>query len=107
MDIAQVLYLELDALEIETVIKETIYRRKSCKMNSSCADIILFASSKRPVCNYSLVFANPTSDELSSGDSSRGATTSTVGKYWISISLGWSDYDSHDAGRYARARFLD
>jgi hypothetical protein len=35
--------MELDALEIETVQKETIHPRKSYKMNSSCADILLFA----------------------------------------------------------------
>jgi hypothetical protein len=35
---------ELDALEIETVQKETIHPRKSYKMNSSCADILLFAA---------------------------------------------------------------
>ena len=37
---------ELDALEIETVQKETIHPRKSYKMNSSCADILLFAAYK-------------------------------------------------------------
>ena len=101
MDIAQVLDQELDSLEIETVKKETIHPRKSYKMNSSCADIILFASSKWPVYKPSLLSANPASDELSTGD---GATTT---KYWIDIQLRWGDYDSHDAERYARARFLD
>ena len=38
---------ELDALEIETVQKETIHPRKSYKMNSSCADILLFAAYRR------------------------------------------------------------
>jgi hypothetical protein len=33
----QVFDQELDALEIETVQKETIHPRKSYKMNSSCA----------------------------------------------------------------------
>ena len=37
---------ELDRLEIETVQKETIHPRKSYKMNSSCADILLFAAQK-------------------------------------------------------------
>lgn len=37
---------ELDALEIETVQKETIHPRKSYKMNSSCADILLFAGER-------------------------------------------------------------
>jgi pre-mRNA-processing factor 8 len=44
MDIIQVFDQELDALEIETVQKETIHPRKSYKMNSSCADILLFAA---------------------------------------------------------------
>ena len=46
MDLCQVFDQELDALEIETVQKETIHPRKSYKMNSSCADILLFASYK-------------------------------------------------------------
>lgn len=37
MDLCQVFDQELDALEIETVQKETIHPRKSYKMNSSCA----------------------------------------------------------------------
>lgn len=40
---------ELDALEIETVQKETIHPRKSYKMNSSCADILLFAAYRWPM----------------------------------------------------------
>ena len=46
MDLCQVFDQELDALEIETVQKETIHPRKSYKMNSSCADILLFAAYK-------------------------------------------------------------
>ena len=58
--IIRVLYLqvfdqELDALEIETVQKETIHPRKSYKMNSSCADILLFASYKWNVSRPSLL----------------------------------------------------
>ena len=37
MDLCQVFDQELEALEIETVQKETIHPRKSYKMNSSCA----------------------------------------------------------------------
>ena len=40
----QVFDQELDALEIENVQKETIHPRKSYKMNSSCADVLLFAA---------------------------------------------------------------
>lgn len=46
---------ELDALEIETVQKETIHPRKSYKMNSSCADILLFAAYKWSVSRASLL----------------------------------------------------
>ena len=46
MDLCQVLDWELDALEIETVQNETIHPRKSYKMNSSCADTLLFVAHK-------------------------------------------------------------
>ena len=55
MDLCQVFDQELDALEIETVQKETIHPRKSYKMNSSCADILLFASYKWNVSRYGCV----------------------------------------------------
>jgi hypothetical protein len=51
----QVFDQELDALEIETVQKETIHPRKSYKMNSSCADILLFAAYKWNVSRPSLL----------------------------------------------------
>ena len=51
----QVFDQELDALEIETVQKETIHPRKSYKMNSSFADILLFASYKWNVSRPSLL----------------------------------------------------
>lgn len=102
MDIAQVLDQELDSLEIETVKKETIHPRKSYKMNSSCADILLLAASKWPVSKPSLLSANVTGDNFSAGTDS-GTTT----KYWIDTQLRWGDYDSHDAERYSRAKFLD
>ena len=51
----QVFDQELDALEIETVQKETIHPRKSYKMNSSCADIQLFAAYKWNVAKPSLL----------------------------------------------------
>ncbi|GFY96951.1 pre-mRNA-processing-splicing factor [Actinidia rufa] len=55
MDLCQVLDQELDALEIETVQKETIHPRKSYKMNSSCADVLLFAAHRWPMSKPSLV----------------------------------------------------
>ena len=96
MDLCQVFDMELDALEIETVQKETIHPRKSYKMNSSCADILLFAAYKWQIAKPSLL--HDTKDNFD------GSTSS---KFWIDIQLRWGDFDSHDVERYARAKFLD
>ena len=96
MDLCQVFDQELDALEIETVQKETIHPRKSYKMNSSCADILLFAAYKWNVSHPSLL-----------ADSKDTMDSSTIQKYWVDVQLRWGDYDSHDVERYARAKFLD
>ena len=55
MDLCQVFDQELEPLQIETVQKETIHPRKSYKMNSSCADILLFSSYKWNISRPSLV----------------------------------------------------
>ncbi|KAK9710766.1 pre-mRNA-splicing factor 8, partial [Basidiobolus ranarum] len=96
MDLCQVFDQELEALQIETVQKETIHPRKSYKMNSSCADILLFAAYKWSVSRPSLL-----SDTKDSMD---GATTQ---KFWVDVQLRWGDFDSHDIERYTRAKFLD
>ncbi len=96
MDIAQCFDMELDALEIETVQKETIHPRKSYKMNSSTADILLFAANKWNVSKPSLLW-----DTKDSYDSTASA------RYWIDVQLRWGDFDSHDIERYTRAKFLD
>jgi len=96
MDLCQVFDQELDALEVENVQKETIHPRKSYKMNSSCADILLFAAYKWQVAKPSLLHDTK--------DSYDGSTSS---KYWLDIQLRWGDFDSHDVERYARAKFLD
>jgi pre-mRNA-processing factor 8 len=88
--------MELDALEIESVQKETIHPRKSYKMNSSCADVLLFANFKWQVSKPSLLHEQ--------NDKYDGSTTT---KYWIDVQLRWGDYDSHDIERYARSKFLD
>ena len=88
---------ELDALEIESVQKETIHPRKSYKMNSSCADMLLFAAYKWQVCKPSLLH--------DARDVFDGGTTTT--KYWLDVQLRWGDFDSHDIERYGRAKFLD
>mmetsp|Transcript_13991 Transcript_13991/g.37788 ORF Transcript_13991/g.37788 Transcript_13991/m.37788 type:complete len:2349 (-) Transcript_13991:271-7317(-) len=96
MDICQVFDQELDALEIETVQKETIHPRKSYKMNSSCADVLLFAAYKWPMSKPSLMAdTNDVFDQKPSN------------KFWIDVQLRWGDYDSHDIERYVRAKFLD
>ena len=95
LDLCQVFDQELDALEVENVQKETIHPRKSYKMNSSCADILLFAAYKWQVAKPSLLHDTK--------DSYDGTTSS---KYWLDIQLRWGDFDSHDVERYARAKFL-
>eukprot|EP00940_MAST-03C_sp_MAST-3C-sp2_P002707 g2707.t1 len=96
MDMCQVFDQELDVLQIENVQKETIHPRKSYKMNSSCADILLFAAFKWDISKPSL---------LHDTKESHDGTTST--RYWMDFQLRWGDYDSHDVERYARAKFLD
>jgi hypothetical protein len=93
---SQVFDQELDALEIETVQKETIHPRKSYKMNSSCADVLLFAAYKWQMSKPSLM-AEPKDafDQKASN------------KYWLDVQLRWGDFDSHDIERYTRAKFLD
>ena len=69
----QVFDQELDALEIETVQKETIHPRKSYKMNSSCADILLFAAYKWAMSKPSLIA--DTNDVFSEKPSNKCALT--------------------------------
>ena len=96
LDICQVLDQEMDTLEVENVQKETIHPRKSYKMSSSCADILLFAAHKWQVSKPSLLHS--TADKFDHAIST---------KYWIDVQLRWGDYDSHDVERYSRAKFLD
>lgn len=96
MDLCQVFDQELEALSIESVQKETIHPRKSYKMNSSCADIQLFASHKWNVTRPSLLF-----------DSKDVIEPTTTNKFWIDVQLRYGDYDSHDIERYVRAKYLD
>ena len=58
MDLCQVFDQELEALQIETVQKETIHPRKSYKMNSSASDILLFSSHKWQISRPSLLTDN-------------------------------------------------
>lgn len=76
--------------------KETIHPRKAYKMNSSCADVLLFAAYKWQVSKPSLLAEQK---DLFDGQ--------TTNKYWVDCQLRWGDYDSHDIERYTRAKFLD
>ncbi|KLU89162.1 pre-mRNA-processing-splicing factor 8 [Magnaporthiopsis poae ATCC 64411] len=96
MDLCQVFDQELESLGIESVQKETIHPRKSYKMNSSCADIQLFATHKWNVTRPSMMF--DTKDTLE---------PTTTSKFWIDVQLRYGDYDSHDIERYVRAKYLD
>ncbi|KAF2755488.1 pre-mRNA-processing-splicing factor 8 [Pseudovirgaria hyperparasitica] len=96
MDLCQVFDQELEALGIETVQKETIHPRKSYKMNSSCADILLFATHKWGVTNPSHL--HDTRDQI---------MPVTATKFWIDVQLRYGDYDSHDIERYIHAKFMD
>ncbi|EXX60267.1 Prp8p [Rhizophagus irregularis DAOM 197198w] len=96
MDLCQVFDSELESLQIETVQKESIHPRKSYKMNSSCADILLFAAYKWNVSKPSLLNDNK--------DTMDGTTTS---RWFVDVQLRFGDFDSHDIERYTRAKFLD
>ena len=76
MALCQVFDQELDALEIETVQKETIHPRKSYKMNSSCADILLFAAYKWNVSRPSLL-----------ADTKDVMDSTTTQKYWLDVQV--------------------
>ncbi|KAI9041213.1 U4/U6-U5 snRNP complex subunit PRP8 [Aspergillus affinis] len=96
MDLCQVLDQELEQLGIEAVQKETIHPRKSYKMNSSCADILLFATNKWNVTRPSLLY-----------DTKDVYEPTTTNKFWLDVQLRYGDYDSHDIERYVRAKYLD
>ena len=122
---------ELEPLQIETVQKETIHPRKSYKMNSSCADILLFSAYKvsgsisefswrltsiyiveylasipghRRKCSPSHQRSIANKRNTQNKDVLDGTTSN---KYWIDVQLRWGDFDSHDIERYTRAKFLD
>lgn len=95
-DICQVLDSETDILRIDSVNKEAIHPRKSYKMNSSSADIVLSSTYRWPVSKPSLL-----------NDSRDDNDFAMATKFWIDVQLRYGDYDSHDISRYTRAKFLD
>ncbi|KAA0160516.1 hypothetical protein FNF31_04225 [Cafeteria roenbergensis] len=96
MDLCQVFDQQLEALGISKAQKEDIHPRKSYKMNSSCADILVLASFPWQVSKPSLLH-----------DKEDPGTELTTSKWWLDIQLRWGDYDSHDIERYSKAKFLD
>lgn len=94
-DICQVLDKELEVLRIDSVEKQAIHPRKSYKMNSSCADVVLTSTYKWNVSKPSLL--HDTNDQMEI----------PTNKFWIDVQLRYGDYDSHDISRYTRAKFLD
>mmetsp|Transcript_44709 Transcript_44709/g.74621 ORF Transcript_44709/g.74621 Transcript_44709/m.74621 type:complete len:2266 (+) Transcript_44709:990-7787(+) len=96
IDLAQTLDSQTDTLGIEIVQKETIHPRKSYKMNSSCADIVLYCNSLWHCSSTTLI-----------SDLNDVFDQKFTSKYWIDIQLRWGDFDSHDIERYVRSRYLD
>ncbi|KAF6056038.1 PROCN domain family protein [Candida parapsilosis] len=94
-DLCQVLDKELEVLQIDNVEKQAIHPRKSYRMNSSTADIVLTSTYKWNVSKPSLL--NDKNDEM----------ILPAKKFWIDVQLRYGDYDSHDISRYARSKYLD
>jgi pre-mRNA-processing factor 8 len=86
-------------LKLQTVQKETIHPRKSYKMNSSCADIILLSN------EYFDVFFPSIMSVLCYKKNEKYFVKTN--KFWIDLQLRWGNFDSHDIERYIRGKFLD
>lgn len=94
MDIMQMLDSHLTQLQIDYVTKETIHPRKSYKMNSSCADLIMVSQNKWP--STEPCFVN---------DNKPFHTDFQTTRFWVDVQLRWGDYDAHDIERYTRSLF--
>jgi len=98
LNLCKFLEKNLIKLEISSIRKEQVHPRKSYKMNSSCADILLISKKILKISKPSLI-STTTKTNLFKGDMSN--------KFWIDLQLRWGDFDSHDIERYARGKFLD
>lgn len=96
VDLCQVFDSHLEELLIDNVSKLAIHPRKSYKMNSSTADILLTGVTQWNCSKPSLLYDHNDSDVSIKSD-----------KFWIDVQVRYGDYDSHDISRYARAKFLD
>ncbi|KAK6453849.1 NUC071 domain-containing protein [Scheffersomyces xylosifermentans] len=94
-DLCQVLDKELEVLQIDSVEKQAIHPRKSYKMNSSTADIVLTST-------YKWNISRP-----SSLHDKNDVMDIKANKFWVDVQLRYGDYDSHDISRYARSKYLD
>lgn len=94
MDILQVMDDRQNELQIDAITKQEIHPRKSYKMNSSCADIVLVARDRWNV-----------SDPTFYSDNSPKYSGYSTTRLWIDVQLRWGDYDSHDIDRYTRGLF--
>nr|UXY87508.1 splicing factor Prp8 [Cryptomonas sp.] len=99
IDISSNLDKFMDYLQIQTVQKEQIHPRKSYKMNSSSADIILYSIHKWLIDSPSLMV--DTTYDI------KNLSKSQSDKFWVDLQLRWGDFDSHDIERYSRSKFLD
>lgn len=95
-DLCQVFDKEMDILQIDQVEKQAIHPRKSYKMNSSCADVVLTSNFR-----WNVTRPAHLNDQLDE------ETVNSSNKFWIDVQLRYGDYDSHDILRYTRAKFLD
>nr|UXY88006.1 splicing factor Prp8 [Cryptomonas curvata] len=99
IDISKYLDKHMTFLEIQTVQKELIHPKKSCKNHSSCADIVLYSVSKWKIEFPSLLLKN--------FNYIKKESTFYSDKFWFDIQLRWGDFDSHDIERYSRSKFLE
>lgn len=98
LNLCKSLEKNLIKLEISSIRKEQVHPRKSYKMNSSCADILLISKKILKISKPSLISTKKKTN-LFKGEIST--------KFWIDLQLRWGDFDSHDIERYARGKFLD
>ena len=94
-DLSKAAEAQLSKLGVEHVEKGHTAPRKSLRLSSGAADIILTTSRHWNISRPSLL--EETGDRYSFALSK---------KFWIDVQLRWGDYDSHDADQYARSKFL-
>jgi len=98
LNLCKSLEQNFNKLNLASVQQEQIHPRKSYKMNSSCADILLISNKKWNVSKPSLLLPKKLDYRLEN---------EITYSFWIDIQLRWGDFDSHDIERYARGKFLD